>query len=432
MPLVRLAASLLPLLLIQCRALVAPSALGGWVAPRTAPQPGRLRLDVSSIQQQQELPTMVLSGLPTTKKNGRKNLSKPLKQQQQQQQQQQRRQEKTTPRRTARSWEDDFPTTVARAAFSSLKEKARNMMVKGAEKRGLDWTGIVESLQGAENWEKMRTEILAKNSNVVVPEYYLKQFHAYGDGNLCWQAAFEQEIASLAVGIRSFPKEGLNAEKMLRDAYVAQLTRLGGQVEKGGVIVDFGCGVGTSTRLLSEAMPGARRVIGMDLSPYMIAVGNHHNREKKVGRRVSLVYGDVADTRLPDGSASLVSCTYLLHEMPDEAVRDVLAEAYRLLKPGRSLAIMDMDPDAPGYKKLKSNPFLFSIVRATEPYLDRWFSLAPRIQHLLADTGFSVVRKAAVTGRHFLVVATKAGSLDLRPSDRARDAMDEHLSTWQT
>lgn len=51
-----------------------------------------------------------------------------------------------------------------------------------------------------------------------------------GDGNLCWQAAFEQEIASLAVGIRSFPKEGLNAEKMLRDAYIAQLTRLGGQV----------------------------------------------------------------------------------------------------------------------------------------------------------------------------------------------------------
>lgn len=92
-------------------------------------------------------------------------------------------------------------------------------------------------------------------------------------------------------------------------------------MEKGGIIVDFGCGVGTSTRLLAESMPGARRVIGMDLSPYMIAVGNHHNQEKKAGRRVSLMYGDVADTRLPDGTASLVSCTYLLHEMPNEAVK---------------------------------------------------------------------------------------------------------------
>lgn len=93
------------------------------------------------------------------------------------------------------------------------------------------------------------------------------------------------------------------------------------------MIVDFGCGVGTSTRLLSESMPDARRIIGMDLSPYMVAVGKHHNQEKKVGRRVSLLYGDVADTRLPAGAASLVSCTYLLHEMPEEVVRFVLLVA---------------------------------------------------------------------------------------------------------
>lgn len=103
-----------------------------------------------------------------------------------------------------------------------------------------------------------------------------------------------------------------------------------------------------------------------------------------------------------------------------------------MLKPGGSLAITDMDPDAPGYKKLRNNPLLFSVVRSTEPYLDQWFDVAPRIHHILAETGFSVIRKGAVTGRHFLVVATKAGSLDLRPSDDARAAMDEHLTTWET
>eukprot|EP00904_Undaria_pinnatifida_P008355 jgi/Undpi1/464/HiC_scaffold_1.g00460.m1 len=393
------------LFLQNCGAFIAPHSLG----LRGTPSASRLGLSASSsgYPSGRQAARMVLAGLPQGSKTDHQQ------------------------QRVLRPWDEDFPTTVGKAAFAGLKEKARDIMVKGAEKRGLDWTGIVEALQGAENWEKLRTAILA-NSDVVVPEYYLQQFHAYGEGNLCWEAAFEQEVASLAVGIRSFPKEGLNAEKYLREAYITQLTRLGGQVEKGGIIVDFGCGVGTSTRILSESMPEARRVIGMDLSPYMIAVGNHHNQEKKVGRRVSLMYGDVADTRLPSGSASLVSCTYLLHEMPDEAVRDVLKEAYRLLKPGGSLSIMDMDPDAPGYKKLRANPFLFSVVRATEPYLDRWFTIAPRIHHLLADTGFSVVRKAAVTGRHFLVVATKAGSLDFRPNDRAREAMDEHLSTWQT
>ncbi|CAM9758694.1 unnamed protein product, partial [Ectocarpus fasciculatus] len=202
-------------------AFVVPSALSG----RASPLAIKLGLHgTSSPVRRQQAPGMVLSGLPSPPARKKKipipdpksTTSPPAK--------------KKTSSSSSSTWNDDFGTTLGRAAFASLKDKARDMMVKGAEKRGLDWTGIVEGLKGAENWEKRRTDILAKNTNVVVPEYYLKQFHAYGDGNLCWQAAFEQEIASLAVGIRSFPKEGLNAEKYLRDAYIAQLTRLGGQV----------------------------------------------------------------------------------------------------------------------------------------------------------------------------------------------------------
>lgn len=132
----------------QCNALVVPSAIGRPVSPRAAPQLGRLRLGASSIhhqQQQQVVPTMVLSGLPTS--NSKKNRVPKLDEQQHQQQQQQQRKKKTAPVTKTKSWEDDLPTTVARAAFSSLKDKARNMMIKGAEKRGLDWTGIVERLQ---------------------------------------------------------------------------------------------------------------------------------------------------------------------------------------------------------------------------------------------------------------------------------------------
>lgn len=51
-----------------------------------------------------------------------------------------------SPRRK-RPWEDDLVTTIGKAAFSSFKDKARDMMVKGAEKRGLDWTGVVNNLK---------------------------------------------------------------------------------------------------------------------------------------------------------------------------------------------------------------------------------------------------------------------------------------------
>lgn len=81
-----------------------------------------------------QVPKMVLSGLPspTTRKKLVSTDSADTE----------------TPKRKYESQiNDDLPTTIGRAAFSSLKDKARDMMVKGAEKRGLDWTGIVERLQ---------------------------------------------------------------------------------------------------------------------------------------------------------------------------------------------------------------------------------------------------------------------------------------------
>lgn len=94
----------------QCGAFMTPSALVARKPPSVA------RLAGSASSSLASTPTMVLAGLPSKK-------------------------ERKSP------WEEDFPTTVGKAAFSSLKDKARDMMVKGAEKRGLDWTGIVESLQ---------------------------------------------------------------------------------------------------------------------------------------------------------------------------------------------------------------------------------------------------------------------------------------------
>ena len=39
------------------------------------------------------------------------------------------------------------------------------------------------------------------------PTYYRRPFHAYESGNLCWEAAFEVEAASLALTLRYWPNE---------------------------------------------------------------------------------------------------------------------------------------------------------------------------------------------------------------------------------
>ena len=88
--------------------------------------------------------------------------------------------------------------------------------------------------------------------------------------------------------------------------------------------------------------------------------------------------------------------------------------------------------ESPGYRKLRANTMLFSILRSTEPYLDEYFDLAPTLPSLLsgAQLGFSNVKISAATGRHFVIAADKTGGIiDLRPSDEDRARSDQHLPT---
>jgi len=122
-----------------------------------------------------------------------------------------------------------------------------------------------------------------------------------------------------------------------------------------------------------------------------------------------------------------------LHELPYEAAKSIIAEAQRILRPGGVLAIMEMDPTAPGYRKARSQALLFSVFKSTEPYLDSYFDLtAPQLGDILMTNGFGSVQLTAATGRHMAIVARKNGFVDMRPSDEQRLMIDEHLPQLQS
>ncbi|CAM9601931.1 unnamed protein product, partial [Choristocarpus tenellus] len=140
---------------------------------------------------------------------------------------------------------DAIASVVAQSpAYPMLVKKAKRTMKNSNV--GIDWDGEVQRLQGVQDWEASLAELL-KDGKVNVPEYYMQPFHTYPDGNLCWEAAWEQELASKAVGARNFPDDAAQGEHCLRMAYTTQMERLGAVVDKGGLIVDMGCGTGAST-----------------------------------------------------------------------------------------------------------------------------------------------------------------------------------------
>ena len=132
----------------------------------------------------------------------------------------------------------------------------------------MPWTDALAWVKARGPW------VLPKlDPDVAVPEYYREPFHAYESGNLCWEAAFEGEIASRAVGARNFPAAGADGELAFRGAFDDALGELGAAVPRGGAVIDFGCASGISTRRIAANWPGAASVLGLDLSPHFVAVG---------------------------------------------------------------------------------------------------------------------------------------------------------------
>lgn len=103
-------------------------------------------------------------------------------------------------------------------------------------------------------------------------------------------------------------------------------------------IVDLGCGFGKSTWLLKKAYPRAE-VIGIDFSAPCLRLAVR--RANAQGLAIRFRQADAARTGLEAGTASLLTATMLIHELPLEELARLFEEAVRLLEPGGLLRILD-------------------------------------------------------------------------------------------
>jgi SAM-dependent methyltransferase len=277
------------------------------------------------------------------------------------------------------------------------KSQARSMMIERAEKIGVPWRENVKQLQ-AHDWESEQKAIA--NPRLNYPDYYLTSFHAYDQGNLCWEAALEVESAAQAVHATIWQKtEGVvtvEGDPKLRQNYHDILKTVLKPEPKS--ILDLGCGVGMSTFSLQATFPQAQ-VSGLDLSSYYLALARYRTRDRKVS--IHWIHGAAEATALPARSLDLVSAFLVFHELPKAAAIAIFKEARRLLRPGGHLAIMDMNPQAPDFQTMP--PYILTLLKSTEPYLDQYFALD--VAQELAELGFRSPTIAAVSPRHRAIIA---------------------------
>ncbi len=274
---------------------------------------------------------------------------------------------------------------------SWAKQQARNMMIERAEKIGVPWQERVAQLQQHD----LEAELAkVRNPNVRYPSYYLRSFHAYASGNLGWEPATEVEVAAYAVHSRIWSKEGeREGDGKLRASYHDRLLE---HVPHPRRILDIGCSVGMSTRALQAVYPQAQ-ITGLDLSPYFLAIAQLQPST------ITWVHAPAENTGLPDRSFDLVSMSLVCHELPQEAARQIFREVYRLLTPGGTFAIMDMNPQSEVYRKMP--PFILTLLKSTEPYLDEYFSLD--MGEALQVAGFTAPVIIPNSPRHRVIISKR-------------------------
>jgi len=226
------------------------------------------------------------------------------------------------------------------------------------------------------------------------PRYYARNFHYQTDGYLGHTSA---ELYDLQVELIF----GGTADVMRRRLVppVVRFARANGyDGARPMKLLDVACGTGHLLRFLGKALPDAR-LYGLDLSPQYIA------RARETLPRdleVSLVCDDAEKLPFVDGHFDAATNLYLLHEVPRDVRARVLAEMFRVVRPGGLAVVADslQFRDAPELtRELRAFPERFH-----EPYYEEY--AGQDLAALVAAAGFTV-RETSLAFLTKIVVAEK-------------------------
>lgn len=146
----------------------------------------------------------------------------------------------------------------------------------------------------------------------------------------------------------------------------------------GEVVLDLGSGGGIDVLLSARRVGPTGKAYGLDMTDDMLALARQNAAEAQV-TNVEFLKGQIERIPLPDASIDVIISNCVINLSADK--RTVLAEAYRVLKPGGRFAVSDVivRGEVPAYVRRSMELWVGCVAGALEE---------SQFKSLLAEVGF--------------------------------------------
>jgi arsenite methyltransferase len=173
---------------------------------------------------------------------------------------------------------------------------------------------------------------------------------------------------------------GLPAEAVLASLGCGNPTALA-RLEPGEVVLDLGSGGGIDVLLSAKRVGPTGKAYGLDMTDDMLALARENQRRAGV-ENVEFLKGEIEAIPLPAEAVDVIISNCVINLSADK--RRVLAEAFRVLKPGGRFAVSDVVVRGEMPAALRRNVELWigCVAGALEE---------PEYRRLLAEVGFAEI-----------------------------------------